>query len=363
MKPLSRLSRRRFLTSSVAVASAIPFSSALATHAYDVDDSLSQLIDIPPVDIAAQLDAMEREVFLQSPPGDFSDLNAARQGMNAYIASLPPLPDDVTLYEKYVPSFDNHDILLRVLRPNHLTSPAPVLYWTHGGGLFMANAALDDPLNVAHVLELGIVVVSVEYRLAPEFPYPTPLRDCYYGLLGMVAKSEEWGIDPNNIVIGGSSAGGGLTAALAMIARDFGGPPIRFQFLGFPMLDDRNQTYSSYAIADPRVWNREANLIGWNHYLNDKAGSRTIKPYASPGRARVKDLSNLPPAYINIGTLDMFLDESINYARKLLRAGVPTELHVYPGVFHASNIFVPDSPLSQRWRADERNMLRRAFGL
>jgi acetyl esterase/lipase len=172
-------------------------------------------------------------------------------------------------------------------------------------------------------------------------------------------RAADFGIDPDRLVIYGASAGGGLAAGLALLARDRGEVTICFQLLTYPMLDDRNVTPSSHAIVDPKVWNRSANTVGWNAYLNGRAGADDIEPYAAPARAT--DVAGLPPTYINVGDLDLFLDEDIAYAQRLMAAGVPTELHVYPGAYHGFDSFAPDAAVSRRFAAERDEILRRAL--
>ena len=203
------------------------------------------------------------------------------------------------------------------------------------------------------------MVASVDYRLAPEFPYPTPLEDCYTGLLWFFDQAEALGIDTGHIAVGGASAGGGLAAGLTLLARDRAEVSPCFQLLTFPMLDDRNETPSSYMIDDTRLWSRDANRAAWSAYLDGDNGADDVAVYAAPARAA--DLSGLPPSIITVGSLDMFLDEDIAYAQALLTAGVPCELHVYPGAFHASNSLVPDSDISRRWHRDEMHALNQAL--
>jgi acetyl esterase/lipase len=220
---------------------------------------------------------------------------------------------------------------------------------------------MNDDMCAAVADQLKIVVASVEYRLAPEYPYPAPLEDCYAGLRWFAGAAGELGVDGARIAIGGASAGGGLAAGLGLLARDRGEMAVAFQLLVYPMLDDRNLTPSSHAVVDPKVWNRTANTVGWNAYLAGQAGADDVAPYAAPARAT--DLAGLPPTYINVGDLDLFVDEDIAYAQALMRAGVPCELHVYPGAFHGSNNFVSRAVLSRRWTADERAALARGLGL
>jgi acetyl esterase/lipase len=201
-----------------------------------------------------------------------------------------------------------------------------------------------------------MVVVSVDYRLAPESPAPSLVDDCYAGLSWLADNAADLGVDPGRIAIGGASAGGGLAAGTALLARDNDGPGLVGQLLVFPMVDHRNDTASSHTITDPRVWNRRANALAWEAYL----GETEPTAYSSPATAA--DLGGLPPAYINVGQFDLFLDEDIAYARALLAAGVPTELRVYAGAFHGSNNFLPDHPTSIRWRADEEAFLRHVLG-
>ncbi len=314
-----------------------------------------------PIDLNAHVDAEHLAVLNAIPAGIISlrDIPAARMALDAMLASLPtlPLPADVTIEDVDVPAIDGGaDVRVRVYRPSKSSGPTPALFWIHGGGMVLGSVERDDQRCASIALSLGIVVVSVDYRLAPEHPYPAPMDDCYTGLTWLANAVADLSVDPERIAIGGASAGAGLAAGLALLARDRGGPAVCFQQLVYPMIDDRNTTPSSFAITDSRVWNREANLIGWASYLGELSDPPI---YAAPARA--VDLAGLPPAYINVGSLDMFLDEDVDYARRLLAAGVPAELHVYPGAFHGSNGLVPNSALSRRWIADERDALRRAL--
>jgi acetyl esterase/lipase len=234
-----------------------------------------------------------------------------------------------------------------------------VILYLHGGGYVMGSFEMDDAKFDRYCQDFGCVGVSVEYRLAPEHPFPAPVEDCYAALEWTHAQAAELGIDPTRIAVGGASAGGGLAAGLVLLARDRGDVPVAFQWLIYPMLDDRNRTPSSHAITDRRVWNREANLFGWRAYLGREPGSERVSPYAAPARAT--ELSNLPPAYIPVGSQDLFLDEAADYALRLARAGVPVELHVYPGAFHGSELFAPAAALSRRMVADRVAALKRAL--
>ena len=212
---------------------------------------------------------------------------------------------------------------------------------------------------VEYAVQLGCVVVSVEYRLAPEHPHPAPVEDCYAGLVWTAKNAAELGIDPDRLAVGGLSAGGGLAAGTVLLARDRGGPALAFQLLVCPMLDDRNVTPSSHEFAEAVVWNRAANLFGWTALLGDAAGTDEVSPYAAPARAT--DLSGLPPAYIDVGELEVFRDECVDYAQRLVQAGVSTEFHLYPGAFHGFDGMIPDAEISRRAAAERVVALRRAL--
>jgi acetyl esterase/lipase len=316
------------------------------------------------MDIEARTDDTHREILAMLPPNlfDFSDLEGGIAQLMALLGAAPvELPVSVQIDDHKVTVEDGHDVTVRVYRPGTVRASSPALYWIHGGGMILGDVSMDDAHCAAIAEELGIVVASVDYRLAPEFAYPVPMEDCYAGLVWLFGSAETLGIDAARIAIGGGSAGGGLAAGVALAARDRGRVRPCFQLLRFPMIDDTNTSSSSHAITDGRVWNRDANLIGWDAYLSGQAGTDDVEVYAAPSRAA--DLTGLPPAIVTVGDLDMFLDEDIAYAQKLLAAGVPTELHVYPGSFHGSNSMVPHADASQRWRRDEMAALARALNI
>lgn len=313
------------------------------------------------LDVMPRLDKAHQSVLRATPPEflDLSDIPAMRQKFVDAMAKIarPPRPEGLDVTD-HRPS---DDVMVRVYRPAGLEGPTPALYWIHGGGIVMGTVDMDDDYCAGLAHRLGIVVASVEYRLAPDFPYPVPLEDCYTGLRWLHDNAETLGVDTARIAIGGASGGGALCAGLGLLARDRAEVPLCYQFLVFPMIDDRNETPMSHAILDPRLWNRTANLIGWNSYLEGRAGGADIPIYAAAARASVEELVGLPPTYINVGDLDLFVDEDVEYARKLRLAGVPVELHVYSGAFHGSNNSVSRSELSRRWKADERAALHRAL--
>ena len=294
---------------------------------------------------------------------NWDDLPAARVFLAGMLEELTAdIPDLQTVIkeDKSIPGPEGApEVPVRIYRPRESTGTLPGLLWIHGGGYVVGSVEESDLPVQALVDDIGCVAVSVEYRLAPEHPFPAPLEDCYAALKWMADNAAALGIDPARIAITGPSAGGGLTAGLALLARDRGEASVAFQAPIYPMIDDRNDTPSSHEIADSRIWGRRSNENGWRAYVGENAGGEGVSPYAAPTRAT--DLSGLPPTYIAVGTLDVFLDEDIEYARRLMAAGVPTELHIYPGLFHGSDIFVADAASSLRFIADRNAALKRAL--
>ncbi|MES5817645.1 alpha/beta hydrolase [Streptomyces sp. RG80] len=254
------------------------------------------------------------------------------------------------------------DISLLICRPTvpSTTGPRPVVYHVHGGGMVLGNNRVGVDVALAWAKELDAVVVSVEYRLAPEDPYPAQIEDVYAGLLWTAEHAGELGADTERIVIAGASAGGGLSAALALLTRDRGGPRPIGQVLMCPMLDDRNDTPSSHQMAGLGVWDRTANETGWTALLGERRGGADVPAYAAPARA--EDLSGLPPAFLDVGSAETFRDEVVTYASRIWQAGGIAELHVWPGGFHGYDGFAPQAALSQRARAAHLDWLRRLLG-
>lgn len=290
------------------------------------------------------------------------DLPGIRLQIDAAGAAMAALEPDgrVTIEDRSVPGPDGApDVRVRIYRPTGQRGTAPGLYWIHGGGMILGTVEMEDPRLVEYAAQVGCVIVSVGYRLAPEHPHPAPVEDCYAGLVWTAKNAAELGIDPDRLAVAGISAGGGLAAATVLLARDRGGPSLAFQMLICPMLDDRNTTPSSHEFAEAVVWNRAANLFGWAALLGDDAGTDGVSPYAAPARAT--DLSGLPPAYIDVGELEVFRDECVDYAQRLVRAGVSTEFHLYPGAFHGFDMMLPDTEISRRAAAERVVALRRAL--
>jgi acetyl esterase/lipase len=247
-------------------------------------------------------------------------------------------PERVDKQELTVPGQNGApDVPMLLYRPAGSAGQAlPCLYHIHGGGYVGGAAKTMEPVHRLMVEALGCVLVSVDYRLAPETPFPGPLDDCYAGLAWLHAHAAELGIDPARIGIRGESAGGGLAAALALLVRDRGAFAIAFQQLIYPMVDDRTCTAAPNPNVGEFIWNAGSNRFGWRCYLGAEPGGEGVSSYAAAARA--EDLTGLPPAFLSTGALDLFVDEDLAYAARLIRAGVPTELHVYPGGFHGFNV-------------------------
>ena len=252
---------------------------------------------------------------------------------------------------------DATDVRVVVHRPAVPDRGRPGIVYLHGGGYVLGDSTMDAARLDRWCANLGCVAVSVEYRLAPEHPYPTPLEDCYAALTWTREHAEDLGIDTERLGIAGLSAGGGLAAALTLLARDRGEHPVAFQLLDSPMLDDRQVTPSSRADG-LAVWTRDANAFGWRSYLGDLSGGADVAYHAAPARA--EDLTGLPPTFVMVGGVDGFRDEDVDYALRLSRAGVPTELHVYPGAPHGFGLF-PDLHAARQAARDVDDWLERQF--
>jgi acetyl esterase/lipase len=297
------------------------------------------------------------------PDFDLNDIDAARQKRLALAAArraswVPP--DGVLVADHGVVAPDGRPgPRVRVYSPRALAAPVPCLYWVHGGGFVIGDLEQDDPLLADLVGRVGCVAASVDWRRAPEHPFPAAPEDAYDGLVWVATHTAQLLVDPARIVIGGASAGGGLAAALAHMARDRGGPSITHQILVYPMLDDREITASSRSAVHPRLWNVERNRIAWRHYLGELSGSDEVPPYAAPARAT--DLARLPPTWLAAGELDLFADENIAYAQALMAAGVSTELHVYAGAYHGFDLLAPTAAISRRYVRDRQEMFDRTL--
>lgn len=268
-----------------------------------------------------------------------------------------PLPDlTVSCSDIHIATSESgRTIRCLMIRPNAAMASAPAILHFHGGGHVLGAPEMNQPELMHWAAELGCLVLSVDYRLAPETPFPGPMDDAYCALGWLHEQAAELGIDPALIAVAGTSAGGAMAACLCLMARDRGEYSIAFQLLDSPRLDDKIQRDGSdNPYTGEFVWTREASAFCWSAYL----GSGSKSAYATAARA--SDLSNLPPAFIAVGTLDMFVDECLDYAARLIRSGVTTELIVYPGCFHGFQM-AREASVTRRSQADSLSALRIAL--
>lgn len=325
-----------------------------------------------------RIDPESREpllALLEVLPGGFNaipDIEARRATLYGMLEAMSKdvPPNENVAKEDRVIAGPGGDLAIRVYRPVNATGSrsvrsgptsggtgsTPGLFFIHGGGMVLGNLDSDDGVPTMLCETLGVVIVSVDYRLAPEHPAPAAIDDCVAALRWMGDHAADLGYDPDRLAVYGGSAGGGLAIATALMVRDHGGPAISFLMPIYPMIDDRNETPSSREITEVGIWDRDGNIESWGWYLGGKAADQ----YSAPARAT--DLSGLPPTFIDVGEMDMFRDEDIDFANRLMQAGVPTEFHVYPGAYHASEIFAPTAALSQRIWATRIAALQRALG-
>ncbi|MGW0038313.1 alpha/beta hydrolase [Gordonia sp. NPDC003376] len=279
-----------------------------------------------------------------------------------------PLESTAELLERFgteqhdvrIPGHLGDEIILTIITTKNHTGTGPGFYHAHGGGMVIGDRFGGLAPYVEWAARYNGVVVSVEYRLAPEFPDPYPIEDCYAGLVWTAENSTELGIDVDRLVIGGESAGGGLAAGTALLARDRGGPKLAGQLLIYPMLDDRDNTVSAAQIDGCGIWDRESNRTGWSALLGDRRGGPEVSIYASPARAT--ELSDLPPTFIDVGSAEVFRDEDVAYANAIWAAGGQAELHVWPGVFHGASALAPHTRLSQEMARARDAWIRRLLG-
>ncbi|MEV6487665.1 alpha/beta hydrolase [Actinoplanes sp. NPDC051633] len=319
----------------------------------------------PPVPFDPELGAALSVLAEQIPPSITPEMIPLIRGGNSV---FEPVTDEqlrrdgrFEVAERSVPGRDGDpDISLLICTPTEVTGTLGCLYHTHGGGMIVGDnrSGLDGLLDWAE--RFALVLVSVEYRLAPETPHPGPVDDCYAGLVWTAAHAEQLGFDPDRLIIAGGSAGGGLAAAVTLMARDLGGPALRGQMLMCPMLDDRNNTPSAIQMAGLGVWDRTSNQTGWGALLGDAAGGPDVSPYAAPARA--EDLSGLPPAFIDVGSAETFRDEDVTYASRIWQAGGQAELHVWPGGFHGFDGMAPAAAVSRDAQAARVRWLDRILG-
>ncbi|MHB9855556.1 alpha/beta hydrolase [Streptomyces krungchingensis] len=313
----------------------------------------------PPFDgeLEGLADALAQHMNSALSPGELVSLRAEQ-------VPLMPTNEDLArdgafhVEERTVPGpVGAPGVRLLVCRPAGARGALPVLFHLHGGGMIMGSSRLGVDSLLPWAAELGLAVVSVEYRLAPEHPYPAALDDCFAALEWLAGHAEDVAIDPGRIVVAGVSGGGGLAAALCLLTRDRGGPRPLGQMLLCPMLDDRNDSPSARQMEGRGIWDRESNGTAWRHFLGELHGSDDVPGYAAPARA--EDLSGLPPAFLDVGSAETFRDEVVAHASRVWQAGGVAELHVWPGGFHGFDFAAPQAAVSREARAARLRWLRR----
>ena len=315
----------------------------------------------PPFDpeLVPILEAMKATM----PPFTLETLPETRRQMTAGLAGTETTDftaaGAVQVEERTAPGPEGApDITLLVLRPATGEGPWPAIYHMHGGGMVLGDRRTGVEMFLPYVVEHGAVVLSVEYRLAPEHPDPAPVEDCYAGLAWTAKHAEDLSVDPSRIMLAGWSAGGGLAAGTALLARDRGFPELTHQILMSPMLDDRFETVSSRMLDGEGTWDRNDNLLGWSALLGERRGGPDVSPYAAPARAG--NLSALPKTYIDVGSVESFRDEAIIYAQRLSEAGIGVDFHLWGGGFHGFE-GVPHAALSQACNGARDAFIRRAL--
>lgn len=324
---------------------------------------------------------MSDAVTVRRPPFD-PELTAALDAIGAWLpptltpdmipalrsTTIPGMPTTAELLDAAgleardvtIPGHGGDDITISIVQAPGRTGTGPGFFYTHGGGMIIGDRWTGMSALAEWVHRYNAVIVTVEYRLAPEFPDPVPVEDSYAGLLWMAEHAEELGIDRERLLIAGGSAGGGLAAGVSLLARDRRGPALIGQLLMYPMLDDRDATVSTHQIDGVGVWDRGSNITGWTALLGARKGTDDVSIYAAPARAT--DLSDLPPAFIDCGSAEVFRDEDVAYASAIWAAGGQAELHVWPGGFHGYEALAPQAALSQEMIAARDNWVRRILG-
>jgi acetyl esterase/lipase len=261
--------------------------------------------------------------------------------------------------QRIVPGYAGDGIQVSIFRREPEPDRGAGILYLHGGGMIFGNRFGGVGAYLPFVASHGAVVVSVEYRLAPEHPDPTPVEDCFAALVWMAAHAGGLGIDLDRVIVAGQSAGAGLAAGVALLARERGEPSIAAQILVSPMLDDRNDTVSAHQVDGIGVWDRASNLTGWSALLGDRRGGDEVAASSAPGRA--EDLAGLPPAFVSVGSSEVFRDEAVAYASRIWASGGVAELHVWPGGFHGFENFAPTARISVAAAAARDSWLTRTL--
>ena len=294
------------------------------------------------------------EGLLAALPGGFNAIAdiEQRRAVVSQLLVAPELDPRVTMEDRMIPGPAGEQ-MIRIYRPKGSTSALPGLINVHGGGMILGSVEGDAATAQMLAVESGAIVVSVDYRKAPEDPYPAALNDCYSASQWVFDNAKDLGIDPDNIGIYGGSAGGGLILGVCLMARDRGSMTFKYMMPIYPMIDDRNETASTHDVTEVGIWDRSGNIEAWELYL----GGKPADGYAAPTRA--EDVSGLPPAFIDVGEMDAFRDEDAAFALRLAQSGVPCEFRIYPGAYHASEVFAPEAALSKRIWSGRIDALKR----
>ena len=305
-------------------------------------------------EIAAALAPMAESGFAPPAVGDIAGRRAMWEPIIGAASAAQPIPADVTTSEHHATADDGAQIKLRWYAKDG-AEPGPAVLFFHGGGYIFGHIDLFDGPVSRYVSASGVAFMSVEYRRAPEHPFPTPLEDAYAALRWLHEHAGELGVDPDRIAVMGDSAGGGMAAALTILTRERGGPKIARQILLMPMLDDRTREPDPEITANV-LWSYDDSATAWPALLGDAAGGPDVPATAAP--ARLEDATGLPPAYIEVGQIDVFRDEDLAYATKLSRAGVPVEFHLHPGAPHEFSAIAFASDVARRAIADRVRVLK-----
>lgn len=340
----------------IATAQAIPDPATVLAKPISAEDA-EKLRPIAP----ELHDAARMALFYSTLMGNITEESVRASRKSGNMGPPPPaFHADIPVVEQMIPVAPGHpDVKLYVINAREGASRGGVLH-THGGGYILGTAATDVRRLQEWARELDAVIVSVEYRLAPETTYQGSIEDNYAGLRWMHSNAAKLGLDPKRIAVMGESAGGGHAALLALTARDRGEVPVAFQLLVYPMLDDRTGGAVKMPAHIATVgWSASENQVGWKAFLGQEPGTDSVPAAAVP--ARVQSLAGLPPAFIAVGGVDLFVSEDIEYARRLNEAGVPTELLVIPAAYHGFDAMAPESPQAQQFNKAKIEALRRAF--
>lgn len=262
----------------------------------------------------------------------------------------PPRLPGLEIHDRHILAQDGETLRIRVYRRSETTEKRAALLFLHGGGYVMGSPEMHEKVSVDFARALGVTVGALSYRLAPKWPFPTPLQDCYSALCWMHRHADELGIDRDRIAVGGASAGAGLSAALVQLAHDRREIPIKFQLLIYPMLDDRSAIRPDVQHRKLRLWTQKSNEYGWTAYLGQSPGKPEVEPYSVP--ARRQSLRGLPSTWIGVGDCDLFCDEDVDYARRMSADGVQCKLHVVPGAYHGFDVVRSNTRVARAFRTE-----------